>query len=62
MLSSMFRNYVKLLQKRKSADNSTHHVLNKEGKGKVFEKTYDAIVIGNASETAQTGVYKTRKI
>ena len=52
MLSSMFRNYVKLLQKRKSADNSTRHVLNKEGNGKVFEKTYDAIVIGNASETA----------
>ena len=51
----MFRDYVKLLQERKSADNSIHLRFELRRKGKVLEKTY---VIANTSETKD---YETRK-
>ena len=51
----MFRDYVKLLQERKSADNYIHLRFELRRKGKVLEKTY---VIANTSETRD---YETRK-
>ena len=56
IISGMFRDYMKLLQERKSADDSIHLRFELRRKGKVLEKTY---VIANTSETRD---YETRKL